>query len=295
MTPPLPHAWKAPVVEDMVWYGKSGLTEAVVTGPGRAILFYGWQGWQSLGEGLSLGEAWDAAFTLLGSISWVGIQAQLSTILVSLSEGWWLITQAITEGCIKPRGPGHPHSIPPVSTTFNFSSQDPSPQPASLPTAAAQWEVPRHGPDSVPGMRLGATARLRPRLGATRVMGNPTPSPSPHQIMDLRVFKAQHQLLHQCHWGLRDQEVPGICAMTNSPTRNPEAIWRSTCQSSGMRTQMMPSHTKVGIGVSLCWVLGLHPSPLCYLFLSRLPGGVGERFRDRHHPGWFTQHTGWAL
>ena len=52
-TPPPPHTWQAPVVEDMVWDGKSSLTEAVVMGPGWAVLFYGW--W-SLGEGLSLGE-----------------------------------------------------------------------------------------------------------------------------------------------------------------------------------------------------------------------------------------------
>ena len=53
-TPPPLHAWQALVVEDMVQDGTSSLTEAVVTGPGWAILFYGWQ---SLGEGLSLGEA----------------------------------------------------------------------------------------------------------------------------------------------------------------------------------------------------------------------------------------------
>ena len=41
-------------MEDMVQDGKSGLTEAVVTGPGGAILFYVWQ---SLGERLSLGKA----------------------------------------------------------------------------------------------------------------------------------------------------------------------------------------------------------------------------------------------
>ena len=49
-----PHAWTAPVVEDMLCHCMTGLNEAVVMGPGRAILFYGrW----SLGEGLSLGEA----------------------------------------------------------------------------------------------------------------------------------------------------------------------------------------------------------------------------------------------
>ena len=40
-TPPPPHAWQAPVVEDILQDGKSGLTEAVVMGPGCAILFYG--------------------------------------------------------------------------------------------------------------------------------------------------------------------------------------------------------------------------------------------------------------
>ena len=76
----------------MVWEGRAGLTEAVVTGPGQAILFYGWQ---SLGEGLSLGEARDTALTLSGIIAWVGKQAQLEAKPVSLGDGWWLIAQAI--------------------------------------------------------------------------------------------------------------------------------------------------------------------------------------------------------
>ena len=42
VTPPPPHTWQAPIVEDMVRDGKSGLTEAIVTGPGRAILFHRW-------------------------------------------------------------------------------------------------------------------------------------------------------------------------------------------------------------------------------------------------------------
>ena len=86
VTLPPPHAWQVPVV-------KSGLTEAVVTGPGQAILFYGKQ---SLGEELSFGEAWDATFMLSGAISWVSKQAQLNANAVSLWEGQWLITQAIT-------------------------------------------------------------------------------------------------------------------------------------------------------------------------------------------------------
>ena len=85
MTSLPPHAWQVPVVEDMLWNGKSGLTEAVVMGPGQAILFYGW--W-SLGEELSLGEACDVMFTLSGTNSWVGKQAQLNANAIGLWEGW---------------------------------------------------------------------------------------------------------------------------------------------------------------------------------------------------------------
>ena len=51
-------------MKDMVQEGRAGLMEAVVTSPGWAILFYGQQ---SLGEGLSLGEARDAAFHIVRS------------------------------------------------------------------------------------------------------------------------------------------------------------------------------------------------------------------------------------
>ena len=114
-----------------------------MTSPGWAVLFYGWQ---LLGEGLSLGEVWDAMFTLLGATSWAGKQAQLNANLVSPGEGWWLMTQAITEGCIKTREPGCPCSISPASTSFNFCNQDQSPQAARLPIAAEQWDVSRCDP-----------------------------------------------------------------------------------------------------------------------------------------------------
>ena len=40
ISPPL-HAWMAPIVEDMLQEARAELTEAVVIGPGRAILFMG--------------------------------------------------------------------------------------------------------------------------------------------------------------------------------------------------------------------------------------------------------------
>ena len=66
-------------------------------------------------------------FTLSGAISWVGKQAQLSANPASLGDCQWLIAQAIIEGHIEPRGPSHPHSMPPASTLFNFHNQDLSP------------------------------------------------------------------------------------------------------------------------------------------------------------------------
>ena len=59
----------APVVEDMLQEVRAGLMEAVVIGPGRAILFYGRH---SMGEDLKVDEARDAEFLLTGAGTWVG-------------------------------------------------------------------------------------------------------------------------------------------------------------------------------------------------------------------------------
>ena len=81
--PPPPHTWTAPLVEDMLCYGRRGLTEAIVMDPGRAVLFYGrW----SIGEGLSLGEAREATFTLTGTGTWVGKPAYLAADPLTIKE-----------------------------------------------------------------------------------------------------------------------------------------------------------------------------------------------------------------
>ena len=43
--PPPSHSWTAPLVEDMLCKARTGLTKAVVIGPGRVILFYGSVQW----------------------------------------------------------------------------------------------------------------------------------------------------------------------------------------------------------------------------------------------------------
>ena len=82
--PPPLHSWTTPVIEDMLRETRAGLTEAVVVGPGRAILFYGRH---SLGEGLKVDKARDAAFLLTGAGAWVGKSAYLTANPMTLQEG----------------------------------------------------------------------------------------------------------------------------------------------------------------------------------------------------------------
>ena len=82
--PPPPHAWMVSIVEDMLCHCKTGLTEVVVTGPGRTVLFYG--RWSQM-EGLSLGEARDASFTITRAGTWIGKPAYLATDPLTIREG----------------------------------------------------------------------------------------------------------------------------------------------------------------------------------------------------------------
>ena len=52
---PLSHTWTAPLVEDMLHYARTGLTKAMVTGPGRAVLFMGDILWEKASVQMSLG------------------------------------------------------------------------------------------------------------------------------------------------------------------------------------------------------------------------------------------------
>ena len=105
--PPPPHAWMAPVEEDMLCKARAGLTEVIVISPGRAILFYGRQ---SMGEGLKADEARDTAFLLTGSGMWVGKLAYLTANPMTLQEGRRAIAQAVSDNKVKARGPGCPQA-----------------------------------------------------------------------------------------------------------------------------------------------------------------------------------------
>ena len=73
-----------PLVEDMLHDVRTGLTKVVVTGPGKAVLFYGRH---SLGQDLTTDEAKDATFLLTRAGSWVGKPAYLSANPMTIQEG----------------------------------------------------------------------------------------------------------------------------------------------------------------------------------------------------------------
>ena len=81
----------APQVEDMLCDIRTRLTKAVVTDPGRAVLFYERH---SLGEGLTVDEARDAAFLLTGGGMWGGKSAYLANDPMTIQEGQQAIAQA---------------------------------------------------------------------------------------------------------------------------------------------------------------------------------------------------------
>ena len=108
----------SPLVEDMLHKARTGLTKAVVTCPGRAVLFYGRC---SMGESLTADEARDAAFLLTRAGTWVGKSAYLTADPMTIHEGRRAIAQTILDNRVKVRGTGHPHMNPPAQQPFWFN------------------------------------------------------------------------------------------------------------------------------------------------------------------------------
>ena len=119
--PPPSHSWTAPLMEDMLHDARTGLTEAVVIGPGRAVLFYGRH---SMGEGLMADKARDATFLLTGAGMWVGKLAYLTADPMTIQEGRQAIAEAVTDHQVKARGPGCPHVNLLAQQPFRFAPQE---------------------------------------------------------------------------------------------------------------------------------------------------------------------------
>ena len=97
---PPSHSWMAPLVEDMLYNARTGLTKAVVTGPGRAVLFYGRH---SMGEQFTMDEARDATFLLTRAGMWVGKLAHLMADSMTIQEGKRAIAGAVIDCQVKAR------------------------------------------------------------------------------------------------------------------------------------------------------------------------------------------------
>ena len=130
--PPPSHSWMAPQVEDMLQEARTRLTEAVVIGPGRAILFYGRH---SLRDGLKADEVRDASFILRGAGTWVAKSAYLTADPMTIPKGKRAIAQAVSDNRVKARGLGHPHVNLLAQQPFQFNGQRASPQKMCLETA----------------------------------------------------------------------------------------------------------------------------------------------------------------
>ena len=120
--PPPSHSWMVPLIEDMLHDARTGLTKAVVIGPGGAVLFYVEM---SMGEGLT-DEARDAAFLLTGADMWVGKLAYFAADLITI-QGRRAIAQAISDHQVKVRGPGCPRVNLPAQQPFQFDPPRSSP------------------------------------------------------------------------------------------------------------------------------------------------------------------------
>ena len=120
--PPPSHSWMAPLVEDMLWEARTRLTKAVVTGPGRAILFYQRH---SMGEGLKADKARDAS--LDARDTWVGKPPYLTADPMTIQEGKRALAQAVSDNRVKAREPGCPCVNLPAQQPFQFSTQRTSP------------------------------------------------------------------------------------------------------------------------------------------------------------------------
>ena len=166
---PLPfHSWMAPLVEDMLHKARTRLTEAVVTCPGRVVLFYGRH---SMGKGLMADEARDATFLLTGTGTWVGKVAYLTTDSMTIHKGRRAIVQVISDNRVKTRGPRHPHVNLPAQQPFQFNSLRNSP-PKDMPrddSSDYPWSL--HRPSR------GCECNRRQRDQRPQLPRFPSPSP----------------------------------------------------------------------------------------------------------------------
>ena len=209
---PPSHSWMAPLVEDMLCDVRTGLTKAVVIGPGRAVLFHGRH---SLGEDLTTDKARDAAFLLTRASMWVGKPAYLAANPMTIQEGWWAIAQVIMDCQVKARGPGHPCVNPSTQQPFRFDCTRGSPLKNTPREVGSNDRPLPHWPlEAKIAIDIGGT-KGHHCLGCCHLP----------QTVGLRATGICYRLPHQCHPGQIDQRDLSIPDVGDSIERT-ETIWR---------------------------------------------------------------------
>ena len=281
--PPPSHSWMAPLVEDMLCKARTGLTEAVVTGPGRAVLFYGRH---LMGEGLMVDKARDAVFMFIGAGTWVGKLAYLTTNPMTIQEGRRAIPQAISDNRVKVRGPRHPHVNPQAQQPFWFNVLRNS-SPKDMPgDGGSDYQPSSHRPSR--GHKCNRKWRdQRPQLPRF-----PMPSPDCG-------FQSERSLL----------------LMVSSMSSRFDHSDRSRHSRQG-RGHQDEAHMKINLPVfkdkdakdavtyqgwrwdlTLYWLAGCrdHTLTLCHQILAGLSWRTGMKFWYWHYFGWHADNFGWTL
>ena len=146
-------------------------------------------------------------------------------------------------------------------------------------------------------VRHYSKARIKAR--EVRVMGGPTPLTFTlirPWIQKWQKFRINILISGLYAWEIRRIKAPTLWSMALYVTQRPYEDKPASPQGWGHQGCHHIPKLTLGLNSELLYcVPGLHPSPLCHPFLTRLPRGVGEEFGDGHHPGWYPHHTRWAL
>ena len=169
---------------------RTGLTKAVVTGPGRQLLFCGRCSMSGRDEA-------DATFLLTGAGTWVGKLAYLATKPMTIQVGQWAIAQAVTDCWVKARGPGHPH--------LNLLPNNPSGltiREVPLQRMPLGMVAPTVNHHHIGAQGAESTIDVGEIKGLCHLGSHHLP-----QTKGSRVTGAHYQQLPQCHPGLIDKMV----------------------------------------------------------------------------------------
>ena len=176
-------------MEDMLHDARTRLTKVVVIGPGRAGLFYGRC---SMGEGLRVDEARDAASLLTGAGTWVEKSAYLTADPMTIQEGRWAIAQAITDCQVKARGQNIPVLISLPNNPSGLTPQEDPLRRTPLGTVVLIINLHLTSPQGAENV-----IDVRETKGLHHLH-----SPHLSQIVDLRVTGIHYPWLPWCHLGL---------------------------------------------------------------------------------------------